>query len=361
MSTSGTYNFSLTRDSICKAALRITGVIGKGEEPSQEDLDETVEALNVILKSWAISGPPLWTIVERKINLQPGVHSYAFGGGGIWNDLTQVGVNSETEGTNPNDTRLGGVIEIEIVSGGTGYSVAPTVVISGDGVNATATATLTSGVVTSITVTNAGSRYSYPPEITFVGTNTTPCVAIARISGSGGGTDLDSGSAGEGRPGSAGSVSYNPIGGNAPLKIVHVFSRDRDTGSDTQITILSRYEYLMLGNKLTGGYVHSVYPDHQLGSLILYVYNVPTDDSRDLHLWVQRPIQDAGDEADIVDFPVEFYEALKWNLADAIAIESGTNMNLLDRIEKKAMMSKEAIVSYNQEEASVYFTPHGKR
>ncbi|MFO0811428.1 MAG: autotransporter-associated beta strand repeat-containing protein [Gemmataceae bacterium] len=58
-----------------------------------------------------------------------------------------------------------------ITNGGSGYTTAPTVSISGSGTSgattATATSTITGGVVTAITITNAGTGYLFAPTITF--------------------------------------------------------------------------------------------------------------------------------------------------------------------------------------------------
>ena len=57
-----------------------------------------------------------------------------------------------------------------ITGGTTAYSTAPTVTITGgDGTGATATATLTSGVVTGIAITNGGVGYTSAPTIAFSG------------------------------------------------------------------------------------------------------------------------------------------------------------------------------------------------
>jgi hypothetical protein len=58
----------------------------------------------------------------------------------------------------------GQVGQIFVLSGGAGYSATPNVVISGAG-GATATATVSGGVITAITVTAGGSGYSSPPTI----------------------------------------------------------------------------------------------------------------------------------------------------------------------------------------------------
>ena len=67
----------------------------------------------------------------------------------------------------------GAIHNIKITSGGTGYSSAPTVTITGDGSGATATAALTAGVVTSITVTAEGSGYTYAKVAVSGGSPTT--------------------------------------------------------------------------------------------------------------------------------------------------------------------------------------------
>ncbi len=57
--------------------------------------------------------------------------------------------------------------------GGTGYTSAPTVVFdmggTSGGTGATATATVSGGMVTGVTITNGGSGYEFVPSITFVG------------------------------------------------------------------------------------------------------------------------------------------------------------------------------------------------
>jgi hypothetical protein len=62
------------------------------------------------------------------------------------------------------------VQSITVYHGGSGYEKAPTVTITGDdSTTATATATITGGVVTSITVTGIGFGYSTTPTVTLTG------------------------------------------------------------------------------------------------------------------------------------------------------------------------------------------------
>jgi len=54
----------------------------------------------------------------------------------------------------------GAISGITLTNAGTGYTAAPTVVITGDGTGATATATVSAGAVTNFTVTNGGTGYT---------------------------------------------------------------------------------------------------------------------------------------------------------------------------------------------------------
>ena len=59
------------------------------------------------------------------------------------------------------ENAVNGTVErIKVTAGGSAYTSAPSVTITGDGTGATATATVQSGAVTAITVTNVGSGYT---------------------------------------------------------------------------------------------------------------------------------------------------------------------------------------------------------
>ena len=71
------------------------------------------------------------------------------------------------------------IASITVLNGGSGYTSAPTVVLSGNGA---ATATIADGKVTKITVTNPGDNYIAPPTIEFVdGGGGTGVAAVANM------------------------------------------------------------------------------------------------------------------------------------------------------------------------------------
>jgi hypothetical protein len=80
------------------------------------------------------------------------------------------------------DTLGDTVDDITITSGGTGYTTAPTVAVAG---SATATATVSGGIVTAITITSAGSGYTSVPAVTFSGGGGSGAAATATLKGGG--------------------------------------------------------------------------------------------------------------------------------------------------------------------------------
>ena len=80
----------------------------------------------------------------------------------------------------------GAIHRIRITNGGAGYTSAPTVEISGDGTGATATATVSGGVVTAITINTYGSGYNRAIVTLSGGSPTTAATARAVISPTGG-------------------------------------------------------------------------------------------------------------------------------------------------------------------------------
>ena len=71
---------------------------------------------------------------------------------------------------------------LQIVSGGTGYAVAPTITIAAptatSGYQATATCTILAGVVNPVTITYAGSGYTTIPVVTLTGGGFTKAASI---------------------------------------------------------------------------------------------------------------------------------------------------------------------------------------
>jgi hypothetical protein len=97
------------------------------------------------------------------------------------NSWSQAVGNPGTGATATANTISGFVIGATITNGGSGYTSAPAVTITGSGSGAAATATISGGVVTGITITSAGSGYTGGATITIA-----PPVIPFRVDYSGG-------------------------------------------------------------------------------------------------------------------------------------------------------------------------------
>jgi hypothetical protein len=72
-----------------------------------------------------------------------------------------------------NNAVHGAIYNIKITTGGSGYSVVPTLEVVGDGTGATATAVLTGDIITGVDVTNPGQNYTQASVVITNGTPTT--------------------------------------------------------------------------------------------------------------------------------------------------------------------------------------------
>ena len=78
----------------------------------------------------------------------------------------------------------GSLYEIEVTSGGTGYTSSPLVsIVGGGGFGATATAVITNGVVSRILVESPGQGYTSQPTVSVSGGGGTGCTATASVRG----------------------------------------------------------------------------------------------------------------------------------------------------------------------------------
>jgi len=87
MSTSGLYNFTVTRDEIITDALATCGVIDAGETITTSDKTRCTFVLNMILKSLPIETWLLWCYTDVAVTLVSGTSTYTIGPSG-----TVVGV-----------------------------------------------------------------------------------------------------------------------------------------------------------------------------------------------------------------------------------------------------------------------------
>jgi hypothetical protein len=130
-------------------------------------------------------GSGAWNDVTRAIG------AYTAPAAGTWRFAQFGNVTLATNGADTLQQSLSGAFtdvpsplaSINVTAGGTGYTSAPTVTISGGGGSgATATATVAGNAVTGVTLTNPGSGYTTAPTVSFggPGTGATATAVVAK-------------------------------------------------------------------------------------------------------------------------------------------------------------------------------------
>lgn len=82
MALSASYDFTLDRDGIVTAALRMLGAVSSGQAPTADELADGGEVLNLMLKAWQADGMQLWTITTIALTPVQGQYKYTFGPSG---------------------------------------------------------------------------------------------------------------------------------------------------------------------------------------------------------------------------------------------------------------------------------------
>ena len=82
MATSGTYTFSINRDTLVASAFRLLGVFNDGDKAPTSDIANAVQALNLMIKQWMSEGYLLWTVDTITLPIVADKVVYTIGPGG---------------------------------------------------------------------------------------------------------------------------------------------------------------------------------------------------------------------------------------------------------------------------------------
>ncbi|MHB8603487.1 MAG: hypothetical protein ACYC9R_12710 [Nitrosotalea sp.] len=163
--------------------------------------------------------------------------------------------------------------------------------------------------------------------------------------------------------GSGGSV--NQI---APLKVIQGFRRTTLSGvvTDSPMIPISRYDYNLMGVKASAGPPSQYWYNppgnmgsgQALGTATLY----PTPDAYTVAnctiiLVGQTTFQDETADADVIDFPSYWNDALSFGLASALAFEYKLPLQERSMIASEAKDRHDLALSFGTEEGSIFFQP----
>ncbi|KKN77955.1 hypothetical protein LCGC14_0355200 [marine sediment metagenome] len=309
MATSGSVDFTRTRDQIIRGALRLCEAIAAGETPSSEETVEASEALNLMAKAWQADGIHLWAQDEGVLFLEKGTAKYSLGPSGDEASTAYV-----TTTTTADIAASGTSLALTSI---TGISASDNIgIVQDDGTFHWDTV---SGTPSSLTVTLTTGMTSAAASGNRIFTFTSLIMRPIRI--------LD-----------------------ARLKV--------NNGNEIPfVDMLTRDEYFDLPNKTNQGKPVQAYYDPQLTNGEFHIWNA-ADDINDVVLFTfMRPIEDFDAAANNPDFPQEWENALKWNLAVEIAPEYGVPMDKRAWLRGMADEKKQTALAFDHEPESIYFQP----
>lgn len=324
MTTSGTYALSLTRDDIIKSALRLCGVATVGLTPTADEITDSNQALNMMIKSWQASGQGLWLNDYIVVPLQGGWPKYTIGPSGHpasrYIMRQTIGVAAESgdfditleNATAVDDTDI---IGIALDDNWVGWTT-----VNGDPVGNVVTLTdaLSGDAAVGNTVYFFNASESVPRPF---------AINSVMLWTSDGSTDT-----------MMGTISI-PGGTNFVLKPI------------------SRDEYYSLPDFMSAGQPTQYYVDPQMTNMDLYVWPLSTDMSSSLIIDAKIPVQTFDDIDDTADFPEEWLRALKFSLAVEIAPEFGVNIQKIGLLQAMADKAVTAAFNFDREDASTFFQP----
>jgi len=304
MAVSGSFDFTLTRDTCIKEALQQLGVIGEGETPSSTTYTDCAVTMNLMLKSWQNKEVAKNLIrkfyvflndEQREYDLSTTVGSSAPSCFDFYADTTAA---DYTDG----DTSL-------TVTTGTGATDADEIIIMpdsgawdgsvGDVESGGGTTTLT---IPDMNVTAESGKYYYtwsarvtrPVDIIYVNRCMLP----------------------------------TSIGEDKVLEYI-----------STPCKILNQRDYASLAAKDTDGAATNVYYDPQWPTAQLYVWPEPSAIGEFLEIWGQFTIDDMDEASNNFALPSHWYYAVTMNLAKALLSKFGCSAETRKHIKEEAQNS----------------------
>lgn len=144
--------------------------------------------------------------------------------------------------------------------------------------------------------------------------------------------------------------------GTKPLRITDAYYLDTNNNR-TPLWPLARADYTRLSNTTQPGAINNYFVDKQQNTLDVYFWMVPDAQAATgtAHVILQQQITNSINITDRMNFPQEWFLALRWGLADDLCI--GQPTAIMQVCQAKATMYREALENWDIEDASVYFSP----
>lgn len=309
MAISNSIDFTLTRDDIITEALELLGVLGEGETPTTDQLNSSSRSLNMIIKAWQADGLNLFAVTTEYLFTQKDQLEYA-----LVDSTPDHFTRSFVETTFLTDVDSG--TSIFDVTSTADLNVDDNIgLASGGDVQWTTIFSINSA--TSITTNDVLENDHSAGETVYAYTTTS----------------------------------------QRPMKIMEAYIHIQSSGTDIPIGHISRRRYDRLSVKDTEGVVNQFYYDPQIGTGNFFVWPTSDDEKNYVIMKTQRTLSDLDTDSDNPEVPQEWYLALCYALAVAVAPKYGTPDQLYYKIERQFNTYYQAAFEFDEElYTSVYFT-----
>jgi len=303
MATSGSVDFTSTRDEIIIDALTLCRAIDPEEPVGAFQIEQSARFLNRMIKTFQARGLALWMESEAILFIDKGTRIYTFPNA------------NATDPETYNDTKtalaaLTGVTAVDVDNiGNTAINDIISIMLD-TGVRQWTTVVSVAGVTVTITDALLADVAIGQEVITFA----------KKI--------------------------------NKPLKLLS--ARRTIKKIDSPLEIVSREEYVDLPNKESIGLINEVYykPLRSTGELYVWPTGSGSDDR--LSFSYQRLIEDFDLTGDNPDLPVEWHEMLVANLAHRIAPSFGVPPDVFAMVKEQAQMTYAIVDGFDNESTSAY-------
>ena len=162
-----------------------------------------------------------------------------------------------------------------------------------------------------------------------------------------------------GQGGSGNPYTFGPAGNIVmvkPLRALEGYYVDSNNNSRPLIP-LARSDWDLLSTRTNQGSLNSFYVDKQQLTLNVYTWLVPDAQAATgyMHLILQQQVGGVISLVDNLNFPIEWFLALKWNLAAQIC--TSQPQAVIDRCTAWATKTLDDLEAWDVEDASTSFAP----
>ena len=307
MATSGSVDFTVTRNELIETALKQAGVIGEGDTPTSAQYSEGAILLNMIVKARMSDGMPLWALKRGTVlpftgesSIDP-TASHAV----VDYDYTTLSADAAASATTISVTSATGFAN--------GYNI---------GID------LDSGSMYWTTISNVSGT----------------TITVAAL------------------PSAASSGNYVYVYPTAnrvtrPLRIIAANIFNVADSSSYPINVIVREAYFTLGNRGSASTPNQIYYDPTITSPTLWVFPRFTSGSQVMEFTYHRPFEDFDSSTDTPDFPQEWYLALMFELASLFAGKYGIAFEERKMLAAEAAKYVDLALSNGYPEGSIYLQP----